>query len=516
MPRNKEFNETTQDYAIADAKIKRVEVPERFQNVLFDWDYSKYVVVGGYGSGKSHNAAALKIILRLYQTPRLKCLVVRQVQRTIRESCFDLLKDIMNELGILRTRGNAGSRHLDKHFVRYNESQMEFVFPNGSRIISTGLDDIEKLKSIHGVTDVWVEEANEISYAGYKELLGRLRPSHVKGHIILTFNPVGKESWVYTHFFKYTDPNTFTETTIVDEQLLYEKGDIIKGDTYYHHSTVDDNPFVPAEYVDNLESIKKYDRELYDVARKGRFGTSTFRVFPQLEVARNAKEFKESVTSIEERFHFIGFDFGFESSFNAVVSCAVDMDNRILYIYDEIYANHVDDAQFARFDKMKKIKAEQLKKKQKGIRFNPIVADSEDTKAIQYYRNEGFRIRACFNRFNKSRISNMRKLKRFAKIVISPRCRNAIREWKNLQYQKDKNGDMIYDKFNIDPHTVSAVWYALDTIVLADPKEFGKNTVKGSVDTSYSMYEGRRGEKLNEFGDLYFEDMADSDLEEGF
>ena len=75
---------------------------------------------------------------------------------------------------------------------------------------------------------------------------------------------------------------------------------------------------------------------------------------------------------------------------------------------------------------------------------------------------------------------------------------------------------MIYDKFNIDPHTVSAVWYALDTIVLADPKDFGKNTRKGNVDTSYNIYEGQQGEKLNEFGDLYFEDLADSDMEEEF
>ena len=52
-----------------------------------------------------------------------------------------------------------------------------------------------------------------------------------------------------------------------------------------------------------------------------------------------------------------------------------------------------------------------------------------------------------------SRLQNTKKMKRFNKIVCSPRCKNTIRELKDLTYKKDSRGNAIYDEFNIDPHT---------------------------------------------------------------
>lgn len=100
-----------------------------------------------------------------------------------------------------------------------------------------------------------------------------------------------------------------------------------------------------------------------------------------------------------------------------------------------------------------------------------IVADNEDPKAISYYRQLGFRIRKCRNKFAGSRLSNTRKIKRFKKIVCSPKCKNVIRELKDLTYAKARNGDTIHDQFNIDPHSFSAIWYALDTVTVADVKD---------------------------------------------
>lgn len=52
-----------------------------------------------------------------------------------------------------------------------------------------------------------------------------------------------------------------------------------------------------------------------------------------------------------------------------------------------------------------------------------------------------------------SRLQNTKKMKRFRKIVCSPRCKNTIRELKELTYKKDNQGNVVYDEFNIDPHT---------------------------------------------------------------
>lgn len=82
-------------------------------------------------------------------------------------------------------------------------------------------------------------------------------------------------------------------------------------------------------------------------------------------------------------------------------------------------------------------------------------------------------------KFPGSRLQNTRKMKRFNKIVCSPKCKNAIRELKDLTYAKDSRGNAIYDEFNIDSHCFSALWYALDTYTVADVKEMKTNSKAG-------------------------------------
>lgn len=78
-----------------------------------------------------------------------------------------------------------------------------------------------------------------------------------------------------------------------------------------------------------------------------------------------------------------------------------------------------------------------------------------------------------------SRLQNTKKMKRFNKIVCSPKCKNAIRELKDLTYKKDSKGNVIYDEFNIDSHVLSALWYALDTYTVADIKDIKTNSKVG-------------------------------------
>ena len=64
-------------------------------------------------------------------------------------------------------------------------------------------------------------------------------------------------------------------------------------------------------------------------------------------VAKNSKEFKNKVNSISAQYHFFGLDFGFEESYNTLISCCVDDTNKVLYIYDEVYMNHITDDRFS-------------------------------------------------------------------------------------------------------------------------------------------------------------------------
>lgn len=339
------------------------------------------------------------------------------------------------------------------------------------------MDKPEKVKSLNGVSIVWFEECSEIKYDGYKEMLGRIRTPDASMHFILSCNPVGKENWVYRHFFVNLDEEG-NEHVILDDEKLYEKRTLVHNGVYYHHSLMDDNPYLPDAYRKRLEDIKTYDYPLYRVARWGRFGPNGTRVLPQFSVANDPKAFVRKVHELGPRAQYFGFDFGFEESYNAVISMSVDIKQSVLYIWDEIYMNHVTDDKFANIDEMISLKERLNDYRNQGIN-KQIIADNEDPKAISYYRQNGYQIRGCRNKFAGSRLSNTRKVKRFKKIICSPKCKNTIRELKDLTYLKKPNGDTVYDEFNIDPHSFSAIWYALDTVTVADVKAKNFNSKAG-------------------------------------
>lgn len=405
----------------------KVTVNKHFKEFVTDWNYKNYFLVGGYGSSKSYHVAT-KIILKLLSEKR-KCLVVREVYDTIRDSCFSLFQDVAENMGL-------------HSVIEFKTSPMKIKFPNGSSIIFKGMDKAEKLKSINGVSIIWVEECSEVKYVGYKELLGRLRHMEMSNHIICSTNPINKANWTYKFFFKDEDNGNI----ILDDEELYKKRVIKHNNTYYHHSVHDDNYYLPKDYREELEKMKEYDVDLYRVARQGRFGINGTKVLPQFEVMAH-EEVINKIGDIPEQFYRWGFDFGFEESYNALVSIVIDDVNKYLYIYKEYYKNKMTDDKTA-------IEIAEYKTK-------PIVADSAEAKTIQYYRQQGFKIRPC-KKYAGSRLQNTKKVKRFKKIFCSDECKNTIRELKNLTYKIDKQGNMLYDEFNIDPHTFSAIWYALD------------------------------------------------------
>lgn len=456
------------------AKIVK-EVAPAFDSYIFDWDYETYVLPGSYGSGKSYHTA-FKIVLKLLLEKR-KALVVREVFETIQESTYDLFLEILEDMDMLADENNL--RKERKYKVVARRAPLSFMFPNGSRIIFKGMDKPSKIKSINGVSIVWLEEPTEIKYDGYKELLGRIRTPDVSMHFILTFNTVGRENWTYRHFFVRLDDNG-RETPLIDEKLLYERKTLVSNGIYYLHTVVDDNPWAPAPYIRRLDEIKDYDYPLYLVARWGRWGPTGTRVLPQFRIAEKKDYIKERINELGPEHMYFGFDFGFEESYNAVISMTADIENSTLYIWDEIYMNQVTDDMFADLPEMQRLKRRLNDYNNQGFS-KYIIADSSDPKAITYYRQQGFPIRGSRNRFAGSRLSNTRKIKRFRRIIVSPKCVNTIRELKDLTYKKDSKGNVIYDQFTIDPHTFSAIWYGLDTVTVADIKYEPFNSRRSTV-----------------------------------
>ncbi len=158
-----------------------------------DRSQKRYVVLmGSAGSGKSVDTAQ-HYLLRLMQDKGRNLLCVRKSDITNRDSTFGELTGALYRM----FGGKAG------RYWQVNLSPMSLVCRhNGNTIIFRGVNDErqrEKLKSITfqrgKLTDVWIEEATEITQSDFEIIDNRLRGELPPGQfyqIRLTFNPVSK------------------------------------------------------------------------------------------------------------------------------------------------------------------------------------------------------------------------------------------------------------------------------------------------------------------------------------
>jgi phage terminase large subunit len=191
---------------------------------------------GGAGSGKSQFAAR-KLLYRLMQEKEHRFLIARKEKCRIRDSMYVLLKDIIEHYNI------------SNHFI-FKEEEMKIICrENSNEVISVGLRDSEKIKSINGITGIWVEEAFELQKKDFDQLNLRLRGNtkHYK-QIICTFNPMDADHWLKA-FMDRQPENLFSLQT-----------------TFY------DNAFIDKEYMDELISQYKQNENYTRVYIKGDWG----------------------------------------------------------------------------------------------------------------------------------------------------------------------------------------------------------------------------------------------------
>lgn len=189
------------------------------------------------GSGKSYTTAQ-KILTRVLTEDNHRFLIVRKVARTLRVSVFQLFKDLIINLNLSNT-------------FKINKSDMTITnTKNNSQLLFFGLDDIEKLKSIQGITSIWIEEVSETEQKDILELNRRLRgETKYYKQIILTFNPISHLHWLKAHFF-----------------------DNPASKAHIYKTTYLDNSFIDEEYKQELEDIKNYDEQQYRIYALGEWG----------------------------------------------------------------------------------------------------------------------------------------------------------------------------------------------------------------------------------------------------
>lgn len=195
------------------------------------------VLYGGSGSGKS-KFAAFKVIKRILSEKGHKILALRKVATTVKDSIYAELIEAIEDHDVLNE-------------FRINKSEHSFLhLPTGNQVICKGLDDSAKIKSIKGITGMWLEEATEFEEDELDQLDLRIRgkkPHYVQ--YVLSFNPIDENHFLKKRFFDNKDSSATVS-----------------------HSNYMDNAFLTPEDVQRLHNLKDRNELMYDVYCLGKWG----------------------------------------------------------------------------------------------------------------------------------------------------------------------------------------------------------------------------------------------------
>lgn len=385
--------------------------------VFNDWvyqginDYSHRIEVyyGGAGSGKSYGATQ-KIFLKALKYKR-KVLVIRKIQRTIKDSIWSLLISHLFNSGYYEA-------------CRVNRSDFEIELPNGSIFIFKGLDDPEKIKSIDGITDIVIEEATELTEDDFTQLNLRLRALVEHLQIYLMFNPISKKNWVYDYFF-------------VRELPLNVK--IIK-------TTYLDNKFLTEEYRQELERLKDRNPAYYRIYCLGEFATLDKLVFPTY----TTKIISEK--DIQGLKRWIGLDFGYINDPSAIVWGYIDTVKKKIYVTGEYVRRGMKNNEIA--ETMTDL----------GLHKDKSYGDSAEPKSIDEIKSSGVNIDPTV-KGKDSVIHGIQWIQQY-ELIVDERCFKVIEELDNYTWQKDKKtGEYINEPVDTFNHTIDAIRYGLNKYI---------------------------------------------------
>lgn len=403
----------------------------------------RYVLKGGRGSGKSFHIP-MRIMLDIMEYP-VSAIGVRKVQNTILKSVYANFKGAANAMGV-------------RHLFRFVDSKLEITYkPRGNKIYFAGADDSDKIKSIKDadfpLAIMWIEELAEFKNEDEvttiensvlrEELEGKIANFSMRKRVY---------PFDYSFYYSYNPPKR--RQSWVNKK--YESS-FIDANTYVDHSTYLGNPHLSKKFIEEAENVKKNKPMKYRWEYMGEAIGSGVVPFDNLHIEPGSIT-DEMVANFDNIRN--GNDFGYATDPLAFVRWHYDKKKNGIYAIDEIYGVKISNRELAK------------KLHEKGYQNDEIFSDSAEPKSNAELVNEhGIRNIKGVKKGPDSVEYGEQWLDDLDFICIDPlRTPNIAKEFENIDYQTDRDGNPKPRLEDKDNHTIDATRYAFNEDMWAKKK----------------------------------------------
>lgn len=266
---------------------------------------------------------------------------------------------------------------------------------------------------------IWIEEATEFTWEEYQTIKLRLRAETKDGipnQMFLSFNPIDERHWIKEKLVE--DPTQDTKEIV---------------------SSYRDNPFLPAEYIKDLENLQFQDISFYNVYTLGQWGKLENLIYKNWDICSWWPD-KSAVDHV-----FYGLDFGFNDP-SALIECRVK--GKDCWEKEHLYHTKLTNS-----DLIQKL---QMLIPEEKRRAHVIYADSAEPDRIKEIKDAGFRIKPAIKRVE----DGIDIVKRYSVHILEDSL-NLIKEKRAYSWKKDRNGNVTDEPIGIWDHLMSAERYAI-------------------------------------------------------
>lgn len=362
--------------------------------------YNIYVFEGGSRSGKTYSIIQYLIIYALSNKQMTRVVVARKRSTWLSATVW---KDFLTIISMMNLN----------HIAKINKSSRTIQIRN-TTFDFYGLDDVQRL---HGLScnAFWINEAIEASKDDFDQIEQR-----TSGFGILDYNPSAEEHWIY-------------------DSVCSRK------DCYFDHSTMRQNPFIPANSLRKILSYEPTEENfLQGTADERKWKIYGLGMRAKIEglVFNDYKTVPHIPDYVTKRWYCV--DFGFSNDPTAIAE--VGYYNNSLYINEICYNTNMLTRDIQ--DILKEcIRARRAK----------IISESADPRLIMELQQSGLPIFPV-RKYHGSVEAGLDFMKS-CNIFITEQSLNAKKEFDNYTYQQSPDGKWLNvpeDNYN---HIIDGVRY---------------------------------------------------------
>jgi PBSX family phage terminase large subunit len=219
----------------------------------------------------------------------------------------------------------------------------------------------------------------------------------------------------------------------------------IPANTYVHHSSYQDNHYLAPQTLEDIENLRIINERKWRWMYLGEPSGGGVVPFDNLVFRSITGEEIEHFDNIKQ-----GLDFGYAVDPVCWGKMHYDRTRRKLFIFDEIYGVKISNRELA------------VKIKEKLSENILTICDSAEPKSIAELQEFGINVMGA-SKGEGSVEFGEKWLDDLTEIVIDPnRCPNHAREFENIDYQVDRNGELMAKLEEKNNHAIDETRYACE------------------------------------------------------